>query len=45
MLYAVAELEYAEIADALRIPLGSVQSSLHRARVKVRAALAEGDAR
>lgn len=45
MLYAVAELEYAEIAAALRIPLGSVQSALHRARAKVRAALAEGDAR
>jgi RNA polymerase sigma factor (sigma-70 family) len=47
MLYAVAELEYAEIAAALQIPLGSVQSSLHRARAKVRAALAspEGDAR
>lgn len=45
MLYAVAELEYTEIAAALRIPLGSVQSSLHRARAKVRAALAEGDAR
>ncbi|MFC0530156.1 RNA polymerase sigma factor [Phytohabitans kaempferiae] len=45
MLYAVAELEYAEIAAALQIPLGSVQSALHRARAKVRAALAEGDAR
>jgi RNA polymerase sigma-70 factor (ECF subfamily) len=45
MLYAVAELEYAEIAAALEIPLGSVQSALHRARAKVRAALAEGDAR
>ncbi|MDR7324851.1 MULTISPECIES: RNA polymerase sigma factor [Catenuloplanes] len=44
MLFAVAELEYAEIAAALGIPLGSVQSSLHRARAKVRAAL-EGDAR
>jgi RNA polymerase sigma factor (sigma-70 family) len=45
LLFAVAELEYAEIAAALRIPLGSVQSSLHRARAKVRAALDEGDAR
>ncbi|OZV77650.1 hypothetical protein CA850_21990 [Micromonospora echinospora] len=45
-LYAVAELEYAEIATALDIPLGSVQSALHRARSKVRAALAtEGAAR
>jgi len=40
LLFAVAELEYAEIAAALDIPLGSVQSSLHRARAKVRAALA-----
>jgi RNA polymerase sigma-70 factor (ECF subfamily) len=40
MLYAIAELEYAEIAAALSIPLGSVQSSLHRARTKIRAALA-----
>jgi RNA polymerase sigma factor (sigma-70 family) len=39
LLYAVAELEYAEIAAALDIPLGSVQSALHRARTKVRAAL------
>ncbi|WP_225853772.1 RNA polymerase sigma factor [Micromonospora sp. AMSO31t] len=46
LLYAVAELEYAEIAAALDIPLGSVQSALHRARTKVRAALAaEGVAR
>jgi RNA polymerase sigma factor (sigma-70 family) len=42
MLFAVAELEYAEIAAALGIPLGSVQSSLHRARVKVRAAMSGG---
>lgn len=40
LLFAVAELEYAEIAVALSIPLGSVQSSLHRARTKIRAALA-----
>lgn len=39
LLYAVAELEYAEIAIALGIPLGSVRSALHRARVKVRAAI------
>ncbi|GAB2576964.1 DNA-directed RNA polymerase sigma-70 factor [Paractinoplanes abujensis] len=45
MLYAVAELEYAEIAAALEIPLGSVQSSLHRARAKVKAALSEEDNR
>lgn len=40
LLYAVAELEYAEIAQALGIPLGSVQSALHRARTKVKSALA-----
>jgi RNA polymerase sigma-70 factor (ECF subfamily) len=39
LLYAVAELEYAEIASALGIPLGSVQSALHRARTKIRAVL------
>jgi RNA polymerase sigma-70 factor (ECF subfamily) len=40
LLYAVAQLEYAEIAAALDIPLGTVQSALHRARSKVRTALA-----
>lgn len=40
LLFAVAELEYAEIAAALGIPLGSVQSALHRARTKIRSALA-----
>ena len=39
LLHAVAELEYAEIAAALGIPLGTVRSALHRARTKVRAAL------
>jgi RNA polymerase sigma-70 factor (ECF subfamily) len=39
LLFAIAELEYAEIAAALQIPLGSVQSALHRARAKVRLAL------
>ena len=38
LLYAVGELSYAEIAEALAIPLGSVQSALHRARVRLRAA-------
>ncbi|MFD0595876.1 RNA polymerase sigma factor [Catellatospora coxensis] len=40
LLHAVAELGYEEIAATLGIPLGSVQSALHRARVKLRAALA-----
>ncbi len=39
LLFAIAELEYSEIATALEIPLGSVQSSLHRARTKIRAVL------
>jgi len=41
LLYAVAELEYAEIASALRLPLGTVRSALHRARTKLRGALAQ----
>jgi RNA polymerase sigma factor (sigma-70 family) len=43
LLYAVGELEYSEIAAALNIPLGSVQSALHRARAKLRAALTESE--
>lgn len=39
LLFAIAQLEYAEIAAALQIPVGSVQSALHRARAKVRLAL------
>ena len=39
LLFAVAELGYAEIAAALDLPLGTVQSTLHRARARVRAAL------
>jgi RNA polymerase sigma factor (sigma-70 family) len=41
LLFAIAQLEYQEIAVALQIPLGSVQSALHRARAKVRAALGD----
>jgi RNA polymerase sigma-70 factor (ECF subfamily) len=44
MLYAIAQLAYAEIAAALDIPLGSVQSALYRARTKVRAALTDANA-
>lgn len=40
LLHAVAGQEYAQIAAALNIPIGSVQSALHRARTKLRAALA-----
>ena len=39
LLFAVAELSYQEIAQALHMPLGSVQSTLHRARARMRAAL------
>jgi RNA polymerase sigma factor (sigma-70 family) len=42
LLFAVAELEYAEVAVVLGIPVGSVRSALHRARTKVRAALEGG---
>ncbi len=45
LLFAIGQLEYAEIAAALRIPLGSVQSALHRARAKVRHALGALDDR
>jgi RNA polymerase sigma factor (sigma-70 family) len=44
LLYAWGELKYEEIAVALAIPLGTVQSRIHRARRKLREALeAEGD--
>ncbi|HEY6797480.1 MAG TPA: RNA polymerase sigma factor [Kineosporiaceae bacterium] len=39
LLVAWAELEYAEVAEALGIPVGTVRSRLHRARRLVRAAL------
>ena len=45
LLFAVAELSYAQIASALDIPIGTVQSALHRARQRMRDALAEGDHR
>jgi RNA polymerase sigma factor (sigma-70 family) len=41
LLYAWAELRYEEIADALRIPVGTVRSRLNRARRKLRKALEE----
>jgi RNA polymerase sigma factor (sigma-70 family) len=39
LLYAIGELSYAEIATVLDIPVGTVQSALHRARTKLRHAL------
>ncbi|MER6102533.1 RNA polymerase sigma factor [Streptomyces sp. NPDC001832] len=39
LLVAWADLAYEEVAEALRIPVGTVRSRLNRARRKVRAAL------
>jgi RNA polymerase sigma factor (sigma-70 family) len=39
LLYAWGDLKYAEIAQALGIPVGTVRSRLHRARLKLRRAL------
>lgn len=41
LLYAWADLSYAEIAAALNIPVGTVRSRLNRARQLLKAALAE----
>jgi RNA polymerase sigma-70 factor (ECF subfamily) len=43
LLYAWADLSYADIATALRIPTGTVRSRLNRARAQVRAALGGTD--
>ncbi|WP_020391349.1 RNA polymerase sigma factor [Kribbella catacumbae] len=39
LLYAWEDLSYAEIAEALNLPLGTVRSRLHRARRALRSAL------
>jgi RNA polymerase sigma factor (sigma-70 family) len=39
LLFAWADLAYAEIASALQVPVSTVRSRLHRARAHVRAAL------
>jgi len=39
LLFAWADLDYAEIAEALDIPIGTVRSRLHRARAHLREAL------
>jgi RNA polymerase sigma-70 factor (ECF subfamily) len=41
LLLAWADLDYAEIARALDVPIGTVRSRIHRARNRVRAHLAE----
>jgi RNA polymerase sigma factor (sigma-70 family) len=43
MLFAWADMSYAEVAQALDIPLGTVRSRLNRARRELRALLAEND--
>ena len=44
LLIAYEQLTYQEVSRALAIPVGTVQSRLHRARTKVRQALAGTDA-
>jgi RNA polymerase sigma factor (sigma-70 family) len=43
LLFAWADLDYAEIARAMEIPVGTVRSRIHRARARVRAYLTEGN--
>jgi RNA polymerase sigma factor (sigma-70 family) len=43
MLFAWADMSYAEVAQALSIPLGTVRSRLNRARRELRTQLVEND--
>jgi len=45
LLLAWARLNYEQIALALDVPVGTVRSRIHRARLRVRAHLSEGEAR
>jgi len=44
MLYALAELSYPEVAQVLRVPLGTVRSRIHRARAALRELLKDEEA-
>jgi RNA polymerase sigma factor (sigma-70 family) len=41
LLYALSDLTYEEVADALEVPVGTVRSRLARARTRATAALAD----
>jgi RNA polymerase sigma factor (sigma-70 family) len=41
LLFAWADLDYEQIAEALRVPIGTVRSRLNRARRQLRTALAD----
>lgn len=43
LMIAWADFSYTEVAAALRIPVGTVRSRLHRARTRIRAALGGSD--
>jgi RNA polymerase sigma-70 factor (ECF subfamily) len=43
LLFAWGDLAYAEVADALGIPIGTVRSRLHRARARLKDALGGSD--